>query len=225
MATDVVKLLDQTFVNDIGNYGVNEGLEDIIHKYAIIMSFLQKHNITKDSISIDSGSESDFHTKIKNRLHRGIFFEGHYIQLSIAFLHVLGNAKTQLDTLRDQIQVLEDTTKAANTEIIDSMSGLLSKEELDKIKGKLTSLAEQPQTFAGGAIEIIKHHQDIQRDVLVGNIEKQVQDTLNGKRIGGKKNTKSKNRKPHQSGGFVRDSSTFPAQPFNGIDLMGEYLF
>ena len=185
MATDVVKLLDQTFVNDIGNYGVNEGLEDIIHKYAIIMSFLQKHNITKDSISIDSASESDLHTKIKNRLHRGIFFEGQYIQLSIAFLHVLGNAKTQLDTLRDQIQVLEDTTKAANTEIIDSMSGLLSKEELDKIKGKLTSLAEQPQTFAGGALEIIKHHQDIQRDVLVVNIEKLVQDTLNGKRIGG----------------------------------------
>lgn len=219
MATDVVKLLDQTFVDNIMNI---EDLTDIIKKYNAIKQFSSDKKITKESIHAFTDIP---HEQIKNRIHRGIFFEGQYIQLSIAFLHLLGNAKTQLDTLRDQIQVLEDTTKAANTEIIDSMSGLLSKEELDKIKGKLTSLAEQPQTFAGGALEIIKHHQDIQRDVLVGNIEKQVQDTLNGKRIGGKKNTKSKNRKPHQSGGFVRDSSTFPAQPFNGIDLMGEYLF
>ena len=201
---DLNSLLSLT-VENIGNAAyINDSniRRKIQEAHGSLKQYLGQYAID-DILSADRQDEK-INEKITKRLKRGAYFEAQYIQMNLAMLMVITNAK---DLIRAVNQIAESQNKLLGN------NPLLTKDELNRLKEQINGLLTISSDTRGGGI--------VNR--LLEGVEESYDSPFSTIKKGGQPPKKPKQKSPTkcQSGGFVRDSSSFPAQEFEGIDLMG----
>lgn len=150
--------------------------------------------------------------KVKRKLQRGAYFEAQYIQMNLAMLLMMRNVKDVFVKMAREISDNSIQEFAQFLENLEQDKYAFKQQLINEYLKHIESTAKQ-----GGALEIVQRYQENITNSILEGVEEQF---ANPRKLSFANANSSSRKNSNQRGGFVRGSSTFPAQEFSRIEFL-----